>query len=245
MPYSKLTDTIEHQSNESQDKAPPGLDVLVAVPDEIIRRGLCDMLRQVAGVSAVESCDIPALIESLERGERRPDVVIISGVCDMKRTVAATRLAAELSIKVLVFLDRINPEVVQAVSEVCADGFLLQEDLNVTTLTDTLRRIEREEFPIPAAFGRRLLAQTRDPGSRRESRPIQLTPREQDVLELIAEGLSNKQIARRFAISEHGVKRHVTNLLAKLNCPNRTHAVTLALQHGLITNPVGQSTGAG
>ncbi|MFD0626787.1 response regulator transcription factor [Streptomyces sanglieri] len=59
-------------------------------------------------------------------------------------------------------------------------------------------------------------------------------PREQQVLALLAQGFSNKQIARRIGISEHGAKRHVTNLLAKLNSPNRTLAVALALQEGLV-----------
>ncbi|MCI4066752.1 LuxR C-terminal-related transcriptional regulator [Micromonospora sp. R77] len=62
-----------------------------------------------------------------------------------------------------------------------------------------------------------------------------LTPRERQALKLLAEGLSNKQIARRLGISEHGAKRHVGNVLAKLNCPNRTVAVTVALNHGLLT----------
>lgn len=243
-PYSELRDAGENRSRTGNGPL-PGLDILVAVPDEIIRRGLCDMLGQVEGVDAVESCEIPALVYCLERGARRPDVVVISGFGDMRETVAAARLAAELSIKVLVFLDSVMPDVVRAVSEIRADGFLLREDLSVPTLCDTLRRIERAEFPLPAAFGRRLIAQTREPVSRPESRPIRLTPRERNVLELIAEGLSNKQIARRFAISEHGVKRHVANLLAKLNCPNRTHAVTLALRHGLIADPVGRSAEAG
>jgi DNA-binding CsgD family transcriptional regulator len=67
------------------------------------------------------------------------------------------------------------------------------------------------------------------------ARPVSLTIREHDVLALLAHGLSNKQIARRLMISEHGVKRHVTNLLAKLNSPNRTFAVATALQAGLIS----------
>ena len=55
------------------------------------------------------------------------------------------------------------------------------------------------------------------------------------ALVLLAKGMSNKQIARRLNISEHGAKRHVANVLAKLNCPNRTLAVALALRHGLVS----------
>jgi DNA-binding NarL/FixJ family response regulator len=63
---------------------------------------------------------------------------------------------------------------------------------------------------------------------------VLLTVREHEVLGLLAQGLSNKQIGRRLGISEHGVKRHVTRLLAKLNSPNRTFAVARALSEGII-----------
>ncbi|MFE4519574.1 response regulator transcription factor, partial [Kitasatospora sp. NPDC056783] len=61
-----------------------------------------------------------------------------------------------------------------------------------------------------------------------------LTARELEVLHLVAQGLSNKQVSRELQISEHGVKRHVGNVLTKLNCPNRTLAVVRALEDGLI-----------
>jgi len=61
-----------------------------------------------------------------------------------------------------------------------------------------------------------------------------LTQREIDVLGLLSQGLSNKQIAPRIGISEHGVKRHISNILAKLNCSNRTEAVSYALQQNFL-----------
>jgi DNA-binding NarL/FixJ family response regulator len=62
-----------------------------------------------------------------------------------------------------------------------------------------------------------------------------LTPREQEVLELLAEGLSNRSIAARLAISEHTVKFHVSSICAKLGADNRTDAVRRAVRQGLIT----------
>ena len=62
-----------------------------------------------------------------------------------------------------------------------------------------------------------------------------LTPREQEVLELLAEGLSNRSIAARLAISEHTVKFHVSSICAKLGADNRTDAVRRAVGQGLIT----------
>jgi DNA-binding NarL/FixJ family response regulator len=62
-----------------------------------------------------------------------------------------------------------------------------------------------------------------------------LTPREHDVLELVAEGLSNKAIAARLGISDQTVKFHVASISAKLRVSNRTEAVRRALRRGLIT----------
>jgi DNA-binding CsgD family transcriptional regulator len=61
-----------------------------------------------------------------------------------------------------------------------------------------------------------------------------LTQREIDILGLLSQGLSNKQIAPRIGISENGVKRHIAIVLAKLDCTNRTEAVAYALQQGLL-----------
>jgi RNA polymerase sigma factor (sigma-70 family) len=64
-----------------------------------------------------------------------------------------------------------------------------------------------------------------------------LTPREHEVLRLVAEGLTNRQIARRLVLSEHTVHRHVTNLLRKLDVPSRTAAAALAARLGLLEEP--------
>ncbi len=63
---------------------------------------------------------------------------------------------------------------------------------------------------------------------------LRLLAIDQTVLPAKSDGLSNKQIASRISISEHGVKKHVTNVRAKLNCPNRTQAVSFALQAGIL-----------
>jgi DNA-binding NarL/FixJ family response regulator len=61
-----------------------------------------------------------------------------------------------------------------------------------------------------------------------------VTPREREVLALLAEGLTNRQIAERLVVSEHTVHRHVTNLLRKLDLSSRTAAATYAVRSGLL-----------
>jgi DNA-binding NarL/FixJ family response regulator len=65
----------------------------------------------------------------------------------------------------------------------------------------------------------------------------ELTPRELEVLRLVTEGLTNRQIAERLVVSEHTVHRHVTNLLRKLDLPSRTAAAALAARLGLLEEP--------
>nr|WP_237526934.1 MULTISPECIES: LuxR C-terminal-related transcriptional regulator [unclassified Streptomyces] len=88
---------------------------------------------------------------------------------------------------------------------------------------------------MPTSVTRALLRRVREPEQQRRRRVGNLTGRENEVLPLLAEGLSNKQIARRLGISSHGVKRIVASLLLKLGAPNRTAAVVTAIQNGLIT----------
>jgi two-component system nitrate/nitrite response regulator NarL len=115
------------------------------------------------------------------------------------------------------------------------DGFLVEGELTAPAVEDALQRTVAGEVPMPTSLTRALLHRVREPGQNRRQREVCLTGRENEVLLLLAEGLSNKQIARRLGISGHGVKRIVANLLLKLGAPNRTAAVVTAIQTGLIT----------
>ncbi|URN11125.1 response regulator transcription factor [Streptomyces radiopugnans] len=126
-------------------------------------------------------------------------------------------------------------EAVRRASRLAADGFLLETGLNAGTLGHAVEAVARGEIPVPPSLVRELLSEVKT-GGRCERGP-QLTPREEAALALLVQGMSNKQIARRLGISEHGAKRHVSNVLAKLNCPNRTVAAVVAVQDGLIAAP--------
>ncbi|WP_370936461.1 response regulator transcription factor [Amycolatopsis sp. cg13] len=118
-----------------------------------------------------------------------------------------------------------------------ASGFLAWEDLRPETLHGAIVDVDAGRFYMSAALARRSLAapeQSGDDTASKRTSLIALTAREHQVLRLIAEGLSNRQVARSLSISEHGVKRVVGIILAKLNCPNRTLAVVRALEAGLL-----------
>jgi DNA-binding NarL/FixJ family response regulator len=118
-----------------------------------------------------------------------------------------------------------------------ANGFLDWADLRPETLREAIVDVEAGRFHVSATLARRSVTapdQAGDDTASKRASMIALTAREHQVLRLIAEGLSNRQVARSLSISEHGVKRTVGIILAKLNCPNRTLAVVRAMESGLL-----------
>jgi DNA-binding NarL/FixJ family response regulator len=113
-----------------------------------------------------------------------------------------------------------------------ADGYLIRQDLSAAGMARALDQLAAGEMAIPVELGRSLIQQAAAaaPVKRRGS----LTTRENETLALLVQGLSNKQIARRLLISEHGAKRLVSSVLLKLDATNRTSAVVKAIKMGLV-----------
>lgn len=207
--------------------------VLVSLSSEIVRWGICNMLERLDPPRPVEPhSEVATASEALRDG--RYSLVIVDAADGEDVLLRLTEEAGRLGVKVLVLLDRADAATVERVAALPADGFLVQSDLTLECMSETLERLDRGDLPMPANLVRQLMARARNGAYRSFGAQIRLTPREQDVLHLMGEGMSNKQIARHFGISVHGVKRHVTNVLAKLNCPNRTQAVSIALKQGLM-----------
>jgi DNA-binding NarL/FixJ family response regulator len=118
-----------------------------------------------------------------------------------------------------------------------ASGFLLK-DVTAEQLFDAVRVIAAGEALLAPTVTRRLIsefARQRPPtDSSRTARLATLTPRETQVLRLVAEGLSNPEIAARFTVTEETVKTHVSRILAKLGLRDRTQAVVTAYETGLV-----------
>ncbi|MEU8622535.1 response regulator transcription factor [Streptomyces sp. NPDC048623] len=209
--------------------------VLVALSGEVIRWGICNMLERLDPPRHIQPhSDVVTASQVLRDGQY--SLVIVDATDGEDDLLRLAEEAAELGVKVLVLLDRADAGTVERIASLPADGFLVQSDLTLECMNETLERLDRGDLPIPATMVRQLMARARSGAARSYRTQVRLTPREQDVLRLMGEGMSNKQIARRFGISVHGVKRHVTNVLAKLNCPNRTQAVSIAIKQGLLGN---------
>ena len=118
----------------------------------------------------------------------------------------------------------------------------LNKETTVEVLVDIIRRVARGEHPINESLvthpvlADQVLVQFEELSRRDEAKPFiaPLTPREMEILEYIADGLLNKQIAGKLGISEQTIKNHVTSILRKLNANARTEAVIVALKQGLV-----------
>lgn len=211
-------------------------EVLVAHPNELMRRGIGAMVGDIGmGVAPIEATTYADARRQIRAGASHL-LILPCLPYEAARELAAEAAAA--GVKILVLLHDPDPEHLALAAELTADGFLLGSDLTAGSLEQAISSLAAGDMPMPPPLVKELVSALRERSpARRDPRPLQLTPREHQTLQLLAQGLSNKQIARKLGIREHGAKRHVANVLAKLNCPNRTMAVAQALREGLISEP--------
>jgi DNA-binding NarL/FixJ family response regulator len=180
-----------------------------------------------------EVCTVGGIEQATkELASNPPDLFVISTDVAAQDYVLLDDLAHEANAKVLLILRDASDEALERAARLTADAYLPEGAVNASTLRDTVLRTVGGETVLPASLARGLLAQSRQQGGTRAAATL-LSEREKQALKLLVDGMSNKQIATRLGISEHGAKRHVGNLLAKLNCSNRTVAAALAIREGL------------
>jgi two-component system nitrate/nitrite response regulator NarL len=210
------------------DHVVPTLDhervVAIMCSNVVIRNGLWATLSEVPGVSRVLDWTPPAL-----PGPEEADLLFAAAddLCRLPTGHDGAVLAVVAS------AGDMRPERIS--DSGIPDGFVSLEDTTVAGLARDIEACLFGSFPMPAHFMRDVFR----PASARPSTACQaVTPRERTTLELLADGLSNDQIARQLAISQHGVKRLVASLMGKLGAPNRTAAVVIAIQVGILPCPV-------
>lgn len=158
--------------------------------------------------------------------EVRPDVVLMDLRLGTEDGVEAIRRIRQLSPKarIIALTTYSGDEMIHRALEAGAAGYLLKDMLR-TDVIEAIRSVSRGNRSIPAAVA----AQVVDNLPR-----VTLTDRELEVLKLVSRGLRNKEIAYALAVSEGTVKVHVANVLSKLNVQDRTHAVVVALDRGIL-----------
>ncbi|MGA8111510.1 MAG: response regulator transcription factor [Acidobacteriaceae bacterium] len=199
--------------------------VLVVDDHPVVRRGLHSMLDGESGISVVGMASSGN--EGLQLAEKlNPDVVLLDlRMSDMGGVeVIASLRAARRECRVLVLTNYQLDEDIFNAMEAGALGYLLKS-ASQEEVIDAIRAVSQGRRRIPTALAMRL--------AERVGRSA-LSTREQEVLELVVDGHTNKEIARALGISDITARNHVISLLSKLNAKDRTEAATIALRRGLV-----------
>lgn len=205
--------------------------VLVADDHELVREGICKLLELYEGVEVIgEASDG---LETVSRvRELFPDLVLLDLNMPRMSGIKAARKIKEISpeIKILILTIHDEEEYIYEVSRAGAEGFI-QKDIKPKDLKEAIFRILDGEKVFPPAVEDEVhdqLEQTNNPGE-------SLSRRESEVMDLLAQGMSNREIAEELFISEKTVKNHVSNILKKLSVNDRTQAVIVALKTGIVS----------
>jgi DNA-binding NarL/FixJ family response regulator len=180
-------------------------------------------------------------LEAVDLARRlRPDVVLMDIRMPRMDGIEATRriVASTPECRVLVLTTFDLDEYVFGALDAGASGFLLK-DVTRDELTSAVRRVAQGDALLAPSVTRRVVDEfIRSRKARPDSAGLEalqtLTARERETLDLLAEGRSNAEIARRLFVSEHTVKTHVGNVLMKLGLHDRVHAVIFAYDNGLV-----------
>ena len=226
------------------------LKVLLVDDHAVVRQGLRAYLELQAGIEVCAEA-AGAREAGEEAGRTRPDVAIVDLVMPDEDGIQATRRIRRASphTRVLLLTSRLGSADVQPAFEAGAAGYQLKE-IGGSELLDSLQRVARGERVLHPRLQGAGQAESADGGAGRASAPqpsaapttrpaaaaaeAALSAREREVLLLLAEGLSNTDIAERLQIGDATVKTHVGNVLGKLGLSDRTQAAVWAWRNGVV-----------
>jgi DNA-binding NarL/FixJ family response regulator len=215
----------------------PPVSIVVADDHEVVRAGFAALLNTQPDFTVLGTASDGAEAVQISR-ELRPDVVLMDVRMPGTDGIEATRqLAGGTGWPRVIILTTFDlDEYVYDALCAGASGFLLK-DVTAERLFDAVRVVAVGEALLAPAVTRRLIsefARLRPAAPASSAAVAELTPRETEVLRLLAEGLSNPEIAGRLVITEETVKTHVSRVLHKLALRDRAQAVVLAYESGLV-----------
>ena len=210
------------------------ISVLIADDHSVVREGLRRVLEEDSDITVCgEAADGEEVLGLIAKHE--PDLVILditmprlSGLETLERVKAS-----HPGIKVVLLSFRADPPLIQSAVSLGADGYLLKNARKEEILA-AIREVMGGGCYFSPPVAREIVEQIREPGRRSREPFTQLSPREREVLRLIAEGLAAKEIATELGISTKTVEAHRTSLMRKLGVRKATELVRYAVRHGLI-----------
>jgi NarL family two-component system response regulator LiaR len=208
------------------------ITVLIVDDHAVVRQGLrtfLDLHKDIRVVGeASEGAEAIALVDRLA-----PDIVLMDLVMPGMDGIEATRqiCARYPGTKVIALTSFLEDEQIFPALAAGVSGYLMK-DLTPPELARAIRTVHEGKAELHPEAAKRLLDEFQ---VQREASPVQdLTQREVEVLELVARGLSNREIAERLTITHKTVKVHVSSILGKLNLSDRTQAAIFAIRQGLV-----------
>ena len=220
--------------------------VMLVDDQQIVRQGLATILLYEEDIEVVgEAGDGQEAVSAART--LRPDVVVMDLKMPVLGGVPATRQIREAlpETQVIVLSTYDTDDLVFQAIRAGANGYLLK-DASSETLSAAIRGVVHGESQLDPTVARKVLGEfqrlaieetTRRPPPSEDLAAEPLTPREQEVLELLVEGLSNRDIAGRMHLTEGTVRNYVSRIIAKLQANDRTQVVIEALRRGLVDLP--------
>src|ERR671911_1716427 len=199
---------------------------LIVDDHEVVREGLRLSLSRASHIRVIgEAADGASAVALAER--RRPHVVIMDVRMPGMDGLEATKLLTEKvpDVSVLIFTAYSERSLLSRGLESGAKGYILKEAPHQTLLRAIEKVANGDGYVDPALMPAFLSGKERDD---------MLTAREREILQLLADGMSNADVAAKLFISQETVKSHVRHILAKLEADTRTHAVAIALREAII-----------
>jgi NarL family two-component system response regulator LiaR len=210
------------------------IKVMIVDDHGIVRQGLrtyLDLLEDIAIVAEAEN-GLDALVKV---NQFNPDIVLMDLVMPEMDGIEATQkiCGSYPDVKVIVLTSFTEDEQVFSAIKAGAVGYLLK-DISPPDLAKAIQAVHSGETHLHPEITKKILNQFVSPKSDIETPPDELTPREMEVLQLVAQGLSNKELANKLTISEKTVKTHLSSIFSKLHLSDRTQAAIYALKHNLV-----------
>ena len=206
--------------------------VLIVDDHTIVRRGIKALLAETDDIEVVGEADNG--LEAIRRAKQlEPDVILMDLLMPKMDGIEATRqITAQMpNMRVLVLTSFVGDEKIFPAIKAGALGYLLK-DSEPSELIRSIYRVDRGEPSLHSSIARKMMKEILDAPSAKPT-PDPLTAREVEVLQLLAKGLSNDEIAAQLVVSEVTVRTHISHLLAKLHLANRVQATLYALREGL------------
>src|SRR5580704_14999443 len=200
---------------------------------ELVRRGLVSILGDVGGIQVVgEAADADAALKAVE--STRPDVVVMDVRLPGRSGIEACReiRSAFPETKVLMLTAHSDDEALFSSIMAGAAGFVLKQ-VRGGDLVGAIRQVARGESLLDPAVTTRVLARLRGDGAQPDDGIADLTSQERKILDLVAEGMTNRHIAEKVFLAEKTVKNYVSNILLKLGLSRRAEAAAFMARRSL------------